>query len=165
VCQASLFPFAWPSRSSRSGSASRPRAPSPPPLEKERLRWEDSINMNGHNDKFRTCIRRTLRDTLGFSQARSQDWAERFDYWIHKKVIDTTFIAARTGAWPAALCGAGAIAIDYREAYRAARYYYFSTEGIKKTLMGLVEDRLKSGLKRSLKWEEKHPELKFIWEE
>jgi hypothetical protein len=105
-----------------------------------------------------------LRNGIGLSQEHAQVWAQKADYWVHKKVIDLTCAAAAKGVWQAAVCGIGAISIDYRETYRAARYYYFSSEGIKETLSGLIWDNIKSKLGHCLKWKEKYPDLEFIWE-
>jgi hypothetical protein len=85
--------------------------------------------MNGHNDKFRTVIRRVLRDGIGLSQERSQVWAQKADYWVHKKVIEKTCEAAAKGAWQAAICGIGAISIDYRETIELQDITIFRQKG------------------------------------
>jgi hypothetical protein len=119
--------------------------------------------MNGHNDKFRTVIRRVLRNGIGLSQERAQVWAQKADYWVHYTVMVGTCKAVMKGKWQGAALGGLAMVADYRGTYRAVRYK-FDHGQIKETLGGLMKDFLKSKLKNSLKWEEKFPGKKWLWE-
>jgi hypothetical protein len=159
VYQASLFPF-LSTRPARPSSGSRPRAPSPPPMEKVCLQWENSINMNGHNDKFRTVIRRTLRNTLGFEQGRAQELAEKADYWVHNAVIVATCKMAQKENYRGAALGGLAMAVDPIGTYRTARYYYFSKKGIKETIMNKIENFFFERLRKSKIWKNE----KWLWD-
>jgi hypothetical protein len=117
--------------------------------------------MEGHRDFFRTLIRRTLRDELGLGQREAQEGAELVDYWVHRKVVEMTCKTAMTGAWVASVFGLGAMSVDYRGTYRAARYYYFSTEGIQKTIKDKLNDYFFGKLKESPIWKNE----KWLWDE
>jgi hypothetical protein len=115
--------------------------------------------MNGHNDKFRTVIRRVLRDGIGLRQERAQVWAQKADYWVHRAAIESVCKAVWTGVGTSlTLCGAATIAIDPQGTYRTARYYYFSKEGIKDTLKRKTFKFLREKMKNSPKWGDKFPE-------
>jgi hypothetical protein len=155
VCQASLFPFAWPSRSFRSGTTSRgsgtrPRSNSPPPLETDRLQFERKINVEGHRDGFRTVIRRCLRNGLGVDQRRAQEWAEIADYFVDWAVIKGTFKAIESRNGVAVGVAAMAAAVDARGVYRYVKY---DPSIVRDAFMGKVKDFLKAKLRGSLKWE------------
>jgi hypothetical protein len=163
-CCASLFPlpnFSRPARQPAAGS--RPRAPSPPPIDKVLLQWETEIGMNGHNDKFRTVIRRTLRDGLGLSQERSQDWAEKADYGAHRLVIWATWKAVRYKFFQGAALGGAAIALDPGGYYRTLRYT-LQPQQIMEWLRSKVGGFFFKELGKFLKRKGKFPEGKWPWD-
>jgi hypothetical protein len=143
VYQASLFPL--PSaRPVRPGG--RPRAPSPPPMDKVRHEFDRKIGIYGHNDFFRTHIRRLLRDKLGLEQGRAQEWAEIADYWVDYKVIQGAINAVKSKNPWAIGAAAAVVAVDCRGVYRRVMFE-LEPEQIKKTIRDKALDFLFERLK------------------
>jgi hypothetical protein len=67
--------------------------------------------MDGHNDFFRSRVRRLLRDTLGLEQRAAQEWAEKADSWVDLGVIKGIKCLWKAGpAGMTAAIGVGAVA-------------------------------------------------------
>jgi hypothetical protein len=128
--------------------------------------------MNGHNDKFRTVIRRTLRDTLCFSQEHSQEWAENADYFVDWAAVQACFklgwsgVAAtvpppHTGGIPFLAGAGGVFALNEKGIRRFVRH---KPEVIAKKLMGKITGHLSKKLKISQKLEKSFPKMKWLWD-
>jgi hypothetical protein len=133
-------------------AASRPRSNSPPPLDTIKLDFDRKTNLYGHNDQFRTRVRRILRDTLGFSQRHSQEWAENADYWVDKKSIQLCCNMVRktlTNWNPTNQVVSGSIAgsILVSNPKGMYRYSQWKPEVIKESVMNEVMDFLQDKLK------------------
>jgi hypothetical protein len=103
-------------------------------METIREQFDRKTGVYGHNDKFRTVIRRTLRNGLGLDQRRAQEWAEIADYWVDLKVMQGVWKALKSGNPWAMAAGAGVAYADRRQIYRRARFA-LEPEQIKKSVI------------------------------
>jgi hypothetical protein len=136
-------------------------------LDTIKLDFDRKTNLYGHNDQFRTKVRRILRDTLGFSQRHSQEWAENADYlldWASIRLCCNRVCKALTNWNLANQVVSGSIAgsvfaLNPKGMYR---YSQWNPDIIKDSEKYVVKKFLLEKLKDSPKLNERFPNHRLI---